>query len=382
MRKFLMWFLLLNKRLYKKRTFLIILALIPIVVLALGTVSKEDTGMVSIALASEDINDDIYNEIVNDLNDGRSHINFIEYDSQTEAFNAVNKGDVDVAWIFKSDLEGKIQKFSKTFDKNDAVVNVIARDSNVVTQLTLEKLSSTLYKYVSRNFYINYINDRLPELENLTEEELFEYYDDFELSDELFNFSNSQGSNNKETLKPNYITAPIRGLLAIIVVICGFAATMFYIDDDRKGTFSWVKQKNKIFVQFGCVAIAVLNVSIVMLISLFFAGINVTIMRELISMIFFVLCCSVFCVIVSQLCSKIYVIGCFIPITAIIMFVICPVFFDFVEVRKLQILLPPTYYISSAINSHYYLYSVIYIVISFAIMLVINKIKQQKISFK
>lgn len=378
MRKFLMWFLLLNKRLYKKTTFIIILALIPIVIFALGAVAKEESGVISIAIASEGENETLYNDIVDDLTTKSSLINFIEYDSYADAYNAALTGKVDIAWIFRQNLEDEIISFSQSLDEKDAVVNVVIRENNVITHLTLEKLSSVLYKYVSRNFYINYINEKLPELNDLTDSELLEYYDNFELKGTLFEFDNPSGNTIKKQSNSNYMTTPIRGLLAIIAVICGFAAAMFYSEDEKKGTFSWVKQRNKIFVQFGCVVIAVLNVSLVILISLFLSGVNVTIMRELLSTMVFVLCCSAFCVVVSQLCGRVHVLGCFIPIITVIMFVICPVFFDFGGFRRYQFIFPPTYYISSAYNNKYYLYSVIYFVICFALMIFINKIKQQK----
>ena len=46
------WLLMMTKRLYKKPTFVVILILIPVLVLGYGLVAAEDSGMVTIALAS------------------------------------------------------------------------------------------------------------------------------------------------------------------------------------------------------------------------------------------------------------------------------------------------------------------------------------------
>ena len=379
MRKFLMWFLLLNKRLYKKATFIMILALIPLAVLALGIVAKEDSGIVKIALAQEGENEPIYNDIVSNLKSSSKLIYFIEYDSDIAALEAVKTGEVDTAWIFDSELQQKISKFADNSKKRNSVVNVVTREENVVTQLTLEKLSGALYKYISRDFYINYIREDVEELENMSNEELLTYYDNFESNGTLFVFDNPTNSLSSNDTEVNYMTAPIRGLLAIISVICGFAAAMFSIDDDKKGTFAHVKQRNKFFVQFGCIAIAVLNVSIMMFISLMIARVNVTLSRELISLLIFVLCCSAFCMLMSQLLSKIHILGSVIPILTVIMFVFCPVFIDYGGFRKLQYLFAPTYYISSAYNNKYYLYAVIYFVVCASIAYIINLIKQRNV---
>ena len=379
MRKFLMWFLLLNKRLYKKVTFIIILALIPIVVFALGTVAKEESGIITVAVASNGQNDALFKEVVDDLKQGSNLLKFVEFNSTEDARNAIQSGKVDQAWIFNENLKEEISQFSDSLSADDAVVTVIVREKNVITHLTLEKLSGTLYKHISRNFYINYVDEKLDVLEHLSDKELLEYYDNFELDTNLFEFDNPTNKNSNQQAKSNYMTTPIRGLLAIIAVICGFAAAMFYIEDEKKGTFSWVKQKNKIFVQFGCIAIAVLNVSVVMFVSLFLADVNVTVVRELLSTFVFILSCSAFCVVVSQLCSKVYILGCLIPILSVIMFVICPVFFDYGGFREYQYIFPPTYYISSAYNNNYYLYSLIYFAVCSLLVLILNKIKQRRI---
>lgn len=378
MRRFLMWFLLLNKRLYKKATFVMIMALIPLAVFALGIVAKEDSGIVKIALAQEGNKEPIYNDIVTDLKKGSKLIYFVEYDSDDAALNAVKTGEADTAWIFSDNLEQKISKFSENTKKRNSVVKVFAREQNVVTQLTLEKLSGTLYKHISRDFYINYIREDVEVLENMSDAELLTYYDNFESNGTLFVFDNPTDilSSGAEI---NYMTAPIRGLLAIISVICGLAAAMFYMDDEKKGTFSHVKQKNKFFVQFGCIAIAVLNISVIMLISLMVARVNVPISRELLSLIMFVLCCSAFCMVMSQILSKIHILGSIIPILTVIMFVFCPVFIDYGGLRKVQYLFPPTYYISSAYNNQYYLHAVIYFVSCMAVAYIINLIKQRNI---
>ena len=61
------WMYMLTKRLYKKAVFVIILAIIPIVVLGVSIIAKQDSGFVTIALAQEDNSNKASNEIITEL---------------------------------------------------------------------------------------------------------------------------------------------------------------------------------------------------------------------------------------------------------------------------------------------------------------------------
>ena len=60
-------FLLLNKRLFKKISFLLILLAVPVMVLAVEIISKGQSGVVTIALAARDPADPTSAEIIDKL---------------------------------------------------------------------------------------------------------------------------------------------------------------------------------------------------------------------------------------------------------------------------------------------------------------------------
>ena len=81
MQRPLKWLLMLNKRLYKKSSFIIIMLFIPLCVFALGIAAKQQSGFVSIVLAKEDSADPISTELVNSFLSERSLIRFTLADS-------------------------------------------------------------------------------------------------------------------------------------------------------------------------------------------------------------------------------------------------------------------------------------------------------------
>ena len=67
MRRWLLWFWMLSKRLYKRASFVAILALIPIAVLALNVAAQADSGFFHVVLAQTDMTDPISTALVENL---------------------------------------------------------------------------------------------------------------------------------------------------------------------------------------------------------------------------------------------------------------------------------------------------------------------------
>lgn len=375
MRKLLMWFLLLNKRLYKKFTFIVILLLIPLMVLAMGIIAREDSGFISIALAQSDPEDAISSAITEELIGESRLIRFTEYDSPTEATRAVSTGLADSAWIFPEDMQGRIDKFTDSRLDSDYIVTVIEREQTVPLRLSHEKLSGVVYKYCSETLYFRFIRENVSQLDELSDEQLKQYYDDFIMDGELFAFAYPDSNRSAEGAEEvGYLLAPMRGMLAVLVVLCGLSAALFCLHDERQGTFAWMPQSKRPLQAFACQLIAILNVSVVMLISLTAIGLTVSLAREILMLMLFALCCTVFCMVMSELFHSIKILGSITPLAVVVMIAVCPVFFDLKGLRILQYLFPPTYYINSAYSDKFLLYSVFYCLIGTLIYMGFRKI--------
>lgn len=361
MKRLIMWFLLLNKRLYKKLTFIIILLLIPLTVLAMGIVAKEDSGFIHIALAQEDAQDEISSSIIKKLTAESRLILFTQYDTPVSATQAVSMGQADAAWIFPEDMQGKISKFVDSRLASDYIVTVIEREETIPLRLSHEKLAGELFNYCSDTLYINFVREELPQLDNLSDEEIMTHYENFIMDGELFTFAYPDSSRPTDDVKSlNYLLAPMRGLLAVLVMLCGLSAAMFYIQDEAHGTFAWLPHSRRPLAAFACQSIAILNTAVVMLISLAVIGLTVSVMREILMLILFTLCSTVFCMVFSEIFRNIKVLGAITPLAVVLMIAVCPVFFDLAPLRPLQYIFPPTYYINSAHSDKFLIYSVVY----------------------
>ncbi len=353
------WFLLLNKRLYKKATFLLILLLIPALVFGYGQLAKEDSGVLTVALAQEG-DDPMAWEIMQELRDSSVLMRFVFCDTRESAEQMVNDSKADAAWIFADDLENAIYRFVQNPSKSTAFVRIVEGQSSVTLKLAREKLSEAVFSRCSRAFYLQYLRENVPQLDSMSDEAVLKYYDEFTADSEIFEFSNLEGTlGSEDTVSANYLMTPVRGLLAVVIVLGGLAATLFYIADEKAGTFALVPQNRRWATEFACQMIAVLNVGIVALLALILAGISVNPGREVLLLVLNGVAVSLFCMNVRRLCGSMGAVGTVLPLLVVAMLAICPVFFDFGGFPRY--LFPPTYYVYGAYSNRFLLQLLLYI---------------------
>ena len=371
MSKISKWFFMLSKRLYKKPSFVALLLLVPLMLFAFSFAAKEEGGFVRVVLAKAD-NDEISEEIINELISEDSLIQFTKADSEEEAVEQVKSGGADEAWVFKANLKDNLNKFLKEDDSH--AVSVYTKEQNVTVRLAREKLTSVLYKHCAKSYYIDYVRSRFSDLDNLSDEKLSVYFEKASIDESLFVFKNP--NSNIDNLKnTNYLTVPIRGLLAIFAVLCGMAATMYFKQDEIYGTFSFVKNSRKWLMEYACVITAVINVAAVLLLSLVISSLSVNIFKEILIMLLYVLCCAAFSVLLGTIFKRLNTYSAIIPLITVVFIGVCPIFFDFRNLYLLQMLFPPTYYVNSIYDGRYIAYMAIYTAVLVILNITLKNIK-------
>lgn len=377
LRKAMMWALLLTKRLYKKLTFVLLLLMIPVLVFVYVLASQEESGMLTIQLASNGASDAVTCSVIADLSNSSELIRFVEADSAQSAEFAVRTGKADAAWIFPEDLQNHIDAFVQN-EKNDGFVRVIEREETVPLRLAREKLTGVLYPYFARAYYLQYIRENGKNLETLTDAQLLAYYDSVNIENKLFDHSYvDPGKSAEPENSSGYLTVPVRGLLAIICVIGGLATAMYYVQDEKNGLFSWLPGAKKTFVELGYQLISAINLNAAALISLSAAGLAEDFGSELLLMLLYSFCSSVFCMLLRVLLGNLPRIGTILPLLAVAMLGICPVFFDLGLLREVQYLFPPTYCINGLYNSKFLVYMVIYTLTTWVLYYAVGKFKKR-----
>lgn len=358
-KRLLTWAWLLNKRLFRKPTFLAILLLIPVLVFGYGLGAQGESGMVTIVLAQEG-EDPLSAQVIEDLLGSSKLILFQQCDSAQEAEDRVAHGKADAAWIFPEDMDSRIEAFTEDPDPDNAFIRVIQREEKVMLMLTREVLGGKVMDLCTERIYIHYIRANLPQMDTLSDEDLLELYETTSLSGDLFSFEQTDGSVVEED-GAGYLLTPVRGLLAVVIVLCAMATAMYYVHDSKAGTFAWMSEGMRPLAELGCQMVSVLDLSVAALLSLLAIRMAGELLWELLVLVLYSLCAAAFGMMLRRLCGSIRALGALLPLLVVAMLLICPVFFDLGALRSLQYLLPPTYYINAVYNSDYVLYMLAYI---------------------
>lgn len=375
MRKLCLWFGLLTKRLYKKATFVAILVLIPVMVLGYSAAAQEDSGMLAVALAQKG-EDTLAQEMIDRLDDSGQVFRFVRCDSAQEAEDLVRGGKVDAAWIFLEDTQQRLERFVKDPKGDNALVTVLVRQENVVQKLALEKLGGLLYTYCCRLVYLDYVRAQVPGLAHLSDETLLQYYEDTFQSAELFAYDELEG-NMPLAQDTHYLTAPVRGLLAVAIFLCGMASALYYTEDRKRGTFGWLSARGRPWAEFGCQMVSLVNVSVVALVARMLAGLTVDMGREVLITLLYCLCVAGTCMLLRRLCGSQRLLATLLPVMVVAALVLCPVFFDIGQMRTLQYLLPPTFYITAAYDGAYLWKMVVHTAITFGAYGLLGAMKKE-----
>ncbi len=372
------WLLLMTKRLYKKPVFLIILAMIPTLTFCYGAVAQQESGMLTVAIARED-DDPLAIKAMEDLAADKNLILFKTCASVEEAEDMVRNYQADAAWIFKAELTKKIDRFAARPSSYRAFIQILERETTVPLMLAREKLSGVVFGDTSRAFYLEYLRDNIKEAKKLSDEELLTHYEAMVASNTLFEFAYLDSDEPVEDVQDaNYLLTPVRGLLAVLAVLCGLATAMYYIRDERAGAYAWIPERKKAAVEFGGQMVSVLNVAAVTVLSLWAAGLNVSMGREVAMALLYALCVAVFSMTVRRLLGSLRGVGVLMPMLIVVMLVICPVFFDLGALRELQYLFPATYYIGGAYSDRYLRLMLVYTLVLLAVYFLTGKIFKRK----
>lgn len=370
--KALLWAALLTKRLYKKWTFLLILALIPALVLGYGMVDKSDSGVLTIALSCQDWKDEAATEMVNALKSGSQLIRFRVYPTEAAAEDAVKSAEADAAWIFLEGTQERLEAFAHGFSNRDAFIRVVEREESVSTILAREKLSAAAYTQVGEALYIQYLRARVPALDGVSQEVLMDYYRQVNLNGQLFTFaSQGQVTTSREA---SYLTAPVRGLLAVVAVLAGLAGTMYHQQDRIAGTFDRVPENRGFLLEMGCQLLILVNVLAVAEAALALTGETRGFWLEAGAFMVFLFCCLGFSILLGTLLSHRNAMAVALPVTAVAMLAVCPVFFDLGFLRRVQFLFPPTYFLRGVYQPQYLIWGLLYGCVTLLSAFVLRKI--------
>ncbi len=356
MSKLLTWWLLLNKRLFKKPAFLAILMLVPILSFAISATSKQDSGVLKILLTAEGGGDAAANEMIDSLLESESIILFSRADSADAALRAVKSAEADAVWIFPADTSKKIAEYLANPGDDKAFITVLQREQTTMLALSVEKIAQAAFPHVADDIYLAFIRQNVPSLAHKTDSELLSFYNNILEDVELFSFDNTVSAREEG----GFLAGPLRGLISVLIVLGGLAAAIYFFKDEEAGTFAMLSIPQRRLVASATQQSALCWVALAGFIALALSGQWLGFGIELASMIIYIFAVAGFCTLLRRICGSGNVLAAICPLCVVVLIAICPVFFQQTALRHLQLLLPPYYYLTSLHNPIYILYMAAY----------------------
>ena len=376
-KKLFLWYFMLTKRLFRKWSFLVLLCCIPLMMLVSDYAMSGESGVMTIILCCEDESPQAQ-KIVENLFESESVIRFKVNNNKDEAIKEVKNHKADALWCFSEDFEQKTEQYAKR-ESSKPVVTVYEREDNIPLQLSHEKLYGALFGSFSYEVYENFVYTKLVDKNTVSEEEVSEYFDGTKRRDDIVKIEKTDDEVNKNTL---YLLTPLRGIMSIMVVLCGLAAAMYFLKDKREGKYNWMSEQKRIIPAFAQCLAALVPAAIAVLAAVMFTDISVGFVRELLSMLLFVIGCSGFCLVMCMLFKNSGNLGAAVPAILVVMLAVSPVFITIDMLKPIGKLMPVYYYLNSIYNASYYLYFVYYIIGVYALAVAINLLKKDSLRKK
>jgi ABC-2 type transport system permease protein len=341
------WYVLLTRRFLKKRLFTVMLLAVPVLVFAMRMASSGESGVLHVALVRGE--DEAGAQAVDTLLNLHGVIQYEEMDNAEAASEAVRTGAADCAWIFPENLKEELRVFAK--DGQNTVFEVYTRVDSIQTQLAREQLYGVIYPILSYELTDSFL-EKQDKFADLSEEErenyLSEDYAAWQVSESLFSFVYLDETSADTTQEAfSYLTAPLRGMLSLFVMLCALAVTMFYLKDREEGIFSWMRIRMRRTFPLLYILTGTIPGALAAYAALYLSGTFTNWQKELPLLALYVLALAGFCNCLRILVRRMQAFGAAIPVLLLVSLVLCPVFLNVSMLTPLQRILPAFYYLSS-----------------------------------
>lgn len=354
--KWLRWFIILNKRLLKKKGFLIILLLIPVIAFLITVSGGDESGFIRVAVAAKG-NDSLSKSIINDLDRDTKVILVTACDTPKEAIKQLQSSKADIAWVIE---DSPAERFDRLADgRNEILVNIYSAEDNSFLRSSGEKLFGALFPHLSYRLYEKYATEELPGGDALSEDTLKKTYSRYFSDEGIVDFKIIDSDKGVDSM--NYVTSPLRGIMAIIMLFCALSSTMYFLNDEKNGIFAKLSPAKRATVLSGNNIAALFISGIFVTSALLISGIYTDFLTETVMMLLYILSTAGFCALMGTLLRSNNLLGAVSPIILVISLALCPVFLNIDMFQFIKYILPPYYYLHGIFKEAFILNSVIYI---------------------
>ena len=352
-RRFFVWTFLTAKRLLKKPSFVLILLMLPAVILLYRALITENDGKLHVAVWFEE-HDELSKHFLSEMTEKvPEQFLFYECEDEEDLYSDVAAGRAECGYVFSADMAGKILT-----DEWRGMITAVVSERTVygefVNEIVYDKLNRVLSFKVVSDYLVNRSDiDGMDAqaVETLVRDgfakqmatgPIVEYVPVDARTGEI-------ESDSSVAEADSVLTKPIRGTVAIFVLLTGLAGLVFWYQDDAEGRFRVMARERRPLLSFASLLLPTVMAGIAGIACLIIAGLWKTTGAELAAMVLYVLFVAAFANILRFLIPSVHAVCAMIPILTLISYLCCPILLDvatvFPAIRYIRAALLPQYYL-------------------------------------
>ena len=349
-----LWIFLLSKRLLQRKSFFCLLFLLPVMVLSLrfAFTEKDSTFRVGLYTPTNNPNTLEYQLVQELCKEANQMITYTCCNSIEEVKEGVMKEDFSCGYIFPDHLEEQLEHYHK---KNTPLIQVF-HGENSSYRIMDELIFGKIYHKLS--FYI--LTAHMKEKTGFSQKDvLYEHRASYGISTDLFLFQHSDGSTNTflSNQNQNFLLLPIRGIMAIFLLLAGIIGTGYWYQDEQKKLFSKFTYEKKQLLSLSYIMLPIFLISTVGFCAIYITQIKSSFLNELLCFSLYTFFLTTYCYFFKTLLPNVHCFFSYLFILVVGSLVACPIFINITDttfvLQLLNRLTPVSYYLSSIYSPFY-----------------------------
>ncbi len=372
MKKWFMWYQMLSKRLFVRGGFLALILLIPLLVPVANFSMQGESGVLTVALVNEG-EDPQAAKVIDKLTKSDSMLHYVVLSKEEDGIKAVEQMEADTAWVFTDQYTDARKAYAKG-KRHTPFVTVYQREETVPLQLATEKLFAAVYPDFAYDVLEGFVEEKVDSMGTDVAKKTKAIFDGTVRNRELVVMKKLDRT--EEVTVGNILLMPLRGLLAVICVLCGLAAAIFLLWDRKAGRFDWMPEGKRVIPLMLSIFAALIPSGVAATLALILSGAG-TGWGEIPSLAVFILCAAGFCLCVATVLPTAEQLGAAIPGISVALLVLSPIFFHIRILKPLRLMLPVHYYLQAVYDKTYLLYGMVYAVCAFLLAAGVYRIRKK-----
>lgn len=222
------WIRKYAKRFLRQKFFLLLLLAMPVGTLWFAYLAHQDQTCVKVGIVNEQRN--LFGTNVGEeLLGHQGIIQFCPMNSEEGMKQAIRQGKLECGYLFPAEMQEKYRQHQYT-----GVVSEYYRKGSLFHTIAREVVLTGIFRQYGQVMVDEYIrHSGFFRVEHMLENEIVQQYQENLKNQETFSFFFNDQTKVKNQLG-DYLVAPIRGMISLLIMLAGFCGLSLYREDQRR----------------------------------------------------------------------------------------------------------------------------------------------------